>query len=71
MLVKLCKNYSKVDKFARKLSLNFPDAQIKIKSCIKMCKYCKSQPTANIDGTKIKKKSIKKFIKVLKEEYKS
>lgn len=35
-----------------------------------MCKYCKSQPTANIDGIKTKKKSIKKFIRVLKEENK-
>jgi hypothetical protein len=32
-----------------------------------MCKYCKEQPTANVDGKKIKKKSIKKFIQVLKE----
>jgi hypothetical protein len=66
MLIKLCKNYSKKNKFAKKLALNFPDAEIKIKSCIGMCEYCKSKPTADVDGKKIKKKSIKKFIKALK-----
>ncbi|QOY53327.1 DUF1450 domain-containing protein [Candidatus Sulfurimonas baltica] len=66
MLIKLCKNYSKKKKFAKKLALNFPDAQIVIKSCIGMCKSCKSKPTAIVDGEKIKKKSIKKFIKELK-----
>lgn len=68
MLIKLCKNYSKKNKFVKKLTTNFPDAEIKIKSCIGMCKYCKSKPTADVNSKKIKKKSIKKFIKVLKEE---
>lgn len=68
MLIKLCKNYSKKNKLVKKLTLNFPDAKIKVKSCIGMCKECRSKPTANIDGKKFKKKSIKKFIKVLKEE---
>lgn len=67
MLIKICKNYSKKSKFKKKLTSFFPDAEIKIKSCIGMCKYCKEQPTANVDGKKIKKKSIKKFIQVLKE----
>lgn len=69
MVIKICKNYSKANRFAKKLTFNFPDAEIKIKSCVRMCKFCKSQPTANIDGVKIKKKSIKKFIRVLKEEH--
>ncbi|MCX6051100.1 MAG: hypothetical protein NTZ60_01180 [Campylobacterales bacterium] len=67
MLIKICKKYSKKNKFEKKLISNFPDAEIKIKSCIGMCKYCKEQPTADVDGKKIKKKSIKKFIKALKE----
>ena len=67
MLIKICKKYSKINKFEKKLISNFPDAEIKIKSCIGMCKYCKEQPTADVDGKKIKKKSIKKFIKALKE----
>lgn len=62
MKIKLCKKYPKRKKFTKKLILNYPDAEIKIESCIGMCKYCKSQPTAQMDGKKIKKKSIKKFI---------
>ena len=66
MSIKLCKNYSKINKLVKKLEENFPDEEIKVKSCINMCKHCKSNPTADVDGKKIKKKSIKKFIKLLK-----
>lgn len=62
MQIKICKKYSKKKKFAKKLALQYPDAKIQFKSCIGMCKSCKSKPTANIDGLKIKKKSIRKFI---------
>jgi|GEM_PF-938779 len=68
MSIKLCKNYSKINKLVKKLESNFPDEEIKIKSCINMCKYCKSNPTADVNGKKIKKKSIKKFIKLLKSK---
>lgn len=65
MKIKLCKNYKKKNKFVKKLTLNYPSAEIIIKSCIGMCKNCKSKPTAIVDGKKMKKKSIKKFIKAL------
>lgn len=65
MKIKLCKNYKKKNKFVKKLTLNYPSAEITIKSCIGMCKNCKSKPSAIVDGKKIKKKSIKKFIKAL------
>lgn len=65
MKIKLCKKYSKKNKLVKKIILNYPSAEITIKSCIGMCKYCKSMPTAIVDGKKIKKKSIKKFIKAL------
>ena len=68
MQILLCKNYIKKKKFVKKLDSCVPDAEIKIKSCIGMCKYCKLQPTAVINGKKIKKKSIKKFLKLLKEK---
>jgi hypothetical protein len=67
MLIKICKNYSKKNKFKKKLTSFFPDSEIEIKSCIGMCKFCKKNPVANVDGKKIKKKSIKKFIQALKE----
>jgi len=68
MQIKLCKKYSKINKLVKKITLNYPSAKIKIKSCIGMCKYCKLMPTAIVDGEKIKKKSIKKFIKALDEK---
>lgn len=68
MLIKLCKNYSKKKKFAKKLTLKYPDTEIKIRSCIGMCKYCRLRPTAIIGGEKMKKKSIKKFLKALDDK---
>ena len=65
MKIKLCKNYPKKNKFIKKLTLNYPSAEIEVKSCIDMCKHCKSKPTAIVDGKKMKKDSIKKFIKAL------
>jgi hypothetical protein len=65
MIIKLCKKYSKKNKFAKKLALNFADAEIQIKSCIGMCKSCKSEPSANVNGKNIKKKNIKKFINAI------
>ena len=67
MLIKVCKKYSNKSKFIKKLTLNYPDAKIEIKSCIGMCKLCKSKPTAIVNGKKIRKKSIKKFIKALED----
>jgi uncharacterized protein YuzB (UPF0349 family) len=65
MKIEICKKYPKKKKLVKKIILNYPSAEIKIKSCIGMCKYCKLMPTAIVDGEKIKKKSIKKFIKAL------
>jgi len=65
MKIKICKKYPKKKKLVKKIILNYSFAEIKIKSCIGMCKYCKLMPTAIVDGEKIKKKSIKKFIKAL------
>jgi uncharacterized protein YuzB (UPF0349 family) len=67
MQIKLCKNYVKKKKLAKKLALVVPDADVKVKSCIGMCHFCKAQPTAIVHGKKIKKKSIKKFLKILKD----
>ena len=68
MQIKLCKKYQKKDKLIKKITLNYPEAEIKIKSCIDMCNYCKLIPTAVVNGKKVKKESIKKFIKALEKE---
>lgn len=65
MQIKLCKKYPKKNKLVKKLTSNFLAASIIMESCIDMCKYCKLMPTAIVDGKKVKKKSIKKFIKTL------
>lgn len=66
--IKLCKNYLQKKKLVKKLNLEYPDARVTIKSCIGMCKDCKSRPVALVNGKKIKKKSIKKFLIKLKDE---
>ncbi|MGC9351826.1 MAG: DUF1450 domain-containing protein [Sulfurovum sp.] len=62
MKIKLCKKFPKIKKFEKKLSQAFPDASIKVKSCIGMCKQCKAQPVARVDGVKVKAKKMKKII---------
>lgn len=53
--------------FEKKLSKAFPDASIQVKSCINMCKRCKSQPLAKVDGVKVKAKKIGKIIESIKK----
>jgi len=49
-------------KFHKKLTNTFPNDDIIIKSCISMCKTCKKQPVAKVDGVKMKGKSMGKLI---------
>ena len=49
-------------KFHKKLTKAFPDDEIVIKSCISMCKTCKKQLLATVDGVKMRGKSIGKII---------
>lgn len=65
MYIKICKKYSKKKKLVKKILEQYPSTDIKIKSCIGMCKSCKVQANAVVDDKKIKKKSIKKFLKEL------
>jgi len=69
MLIKICKKYNKKKKFIKKIKLTHPDIEIQVKSCIGMCKSCKSQPTAIIANKKVKNTSIKKFVKELNSFY--
>ncbi len=62
MKIKICKHFSKIKKFHRKLTKAFPNDTIIIKSCINMCKRCKKLPAVKVDGVKIKGKSIGKII---------
>ncbi len=62
MKIKVCKKYSKISKFQKKLTIAFPDDTIIIKKCIDMCKVCKTQPVAKVKGKKLKAKNISKLI---------
>ncbi|HHH20205.1 MAG TPA: DUF1450 domain-containing protein [Campylobacterales bacterium] len=63
MKITLCKNSPKIKKFEKKLADAFPDASIKITSCIGgMCKKCKIQPVAKVDGERFKAKKVGKLI---------
>lgn len=62
MKIQLCKKFSKVNKLQKKLTEAFPDDTVVVKSCIDMCKMCKYQPVAKVDGKKQKAKRISKLI---------
>ncbi|GIT99387.1 DUF1450 domain-containing protein [Sulfurovum sp. TSL1] len=62
MKIQLCKKFSKVDKLQKKLTEAFPDDTVVVKSCIDMCKVCKHQPVAKVDGKKQTAKRISKLI---------
>jgi len=62
MKIKICKRFPKIKKFEKKLTKVFPDDDIIIKSCISMCKTCKKQPVAKVNGVKIKGKSMGNII---------
>ena len=64
MKINICKKFPGIKKFEKKLSKAFPDASIKIKSCIGgFCKKCKSVPVAKVDGVKVKAEKMGKMIK--------
>ncbi len=67
MKIQLCKKFSKSDKLQKKLTKAFPDDTVTVKSCISMCKQCKKQPVAKVDGKKQKAKSISKLISKIEE----
>ncbi len=62
MKIQICKKFSKVNKLQKKLTKAFPDDTIIVKSCISMCKLCKTQPVAKVKGKKQKAKRISKLI---------
>jgi uncharacterized protein YuzB (UPF0349 family) len=67
MKIQICKKFSKVNKLQKKLTKAFPDETVIVKSCISMCKLCKKQPVAKIDGNKQKAKRISKLISKIEE----
>lgn len=67
MKIQICKKFSEADKLQKKLTKAFPDDTVIVKSCVDMCKQCKKQPVAKVDGKKQKAKSISKLITKIEE----
>jgi uncharacterized protein YuzB (UPF0349 family) len=67
MKIQICKKFSKAEKLQKKLVKAFPDDTVIVKSCINMCKQCKKQPVAKVDGKKQKAKGISKLISKIEE----
>jgi len=67
MKIQICKKFSKVNKLQAKLTKVFPDDAIVVKTCISMCKVCKKQPVAKVNGKKLKSQRIAKLITKIDE----
>ena len=67
MKIQICKKFSKVNKLQKKLIKAFPDDTVVVKSCISMCKLCKTQPAAKVNGKKQNAKGISKLISKIDE----
>ena len=53
MKIRFCENNKGKGKVIRRLEEEFPDLDIKIKSCVKQCGTCRDQPVAVIDKVKV------------------
>ena len=53
MKIRFCENNKGKGKAIRRLEEEFPDLDIKIKSCVKQCGTCRDQPVAVIDKVKV------------------
>lgn len=63
MKIAICKKFPKIKKFEKKLHKAFPEASVKVRSCIgDMCGKCKSMPVAKVDGEKLEGKKMGKVI---------
>jgi len=62
MKIKICKKFSKVNKLHNRLSSAFPNDTILIKKCLNLCKICKHQPIAKVQGKRLKAKRISTLI---------
>lgn len=53
MKIRFCENNKGKGKVLRRLEEEFPDLNIKIKSCVKQCGICREQPVAVVDKVKV------------------
>lgn len=53
MKIRFCESNKGKGKVFRRLTEEFPDLNVKIKSCIKQCGACRETPTATVDKKKV------------------
>ncbi|MDD2272790.1 MAG: DUF1450 domain-containing protein [Desulfuromonadaceae bacterium] len=53
MKIRFCEHNKGKGKVLRRLEDEFPDLNIKIKSCVKQCGTCRDQPVAVVDKVKV------------------
>jgi uncharacterized protein YuzB (UPF0349 family) len=53
MKIRFCEHNKGKGKVFRRLEEEFPDLNIKIKSCVKQCGSCREQPMAVVDKKKV------------------
>jgi len=53
MKIRFCEHNKGKGKVLRRLEEEFPDLNIKVKSCIKQCGVCREQPVAVVDKKKV------------------
>jgi uncharacterized protein YuzB (UPF0349 family) len=53
MKIRFCEHNKGKGKVIRRLEEEFPDLNIKIKSCVKQCGSCREQPVAVVDKKKV------------------
>ena len=51
--IRFCENNKGKGKVIRRLEEEFPDFNIKVKSCVKQCSSCREQPLAVVDKKKV------------------
>ena len=51
--IRFCENNKGKGKVIRRLEEEFPDLNIKTKSCVKQCGTCREQPVAVVDKQKV------------------
>jgi uncharacterized protein YuzB (UPF0349 family) len=53
MKIRFCEHNKGKGKVVRRLEEDFPDLNIKVKSCVKQCGRCREQPMAVVDKIKV------------------
>jgi len=68
MKIRFCEHNKGKGKLFRQLKEEFPELDIKIKSCIKQCSSCREKPTVTVNKQKISASDGDKlYLKVIEQ----